>query len=575
MNQVCILENIEAICFDVGGTLRPSETIEIPDLAHIRAVQSLIGVNGDPYVFQQKVRQREKEYRHWCKRSLVELCEADLWSQYLLPDFPAEFIRQNAVRLNQLWRENRAKVLLPDAVSTLNTLADRGYILSIVSNTTSSTETRQILDHYGVTHLFKTIILSSLYGRRKPHPSLFLEASRAMGISPEKCAYIGDSLSRDLIGAHQAGYGAVIIINIQGYNQDDYNPDDETETDVITEMHPDARIGRLTDLLAIFPERAAPPVAASVPPPARIFDAALSTMWGVDQPIPFGETFQQARKAGFCRFELNHKVTSDLYSQFDANQYYVSTVHEPCPTPYSYEEKKLRDFNISSMDEPRRVESVDMVKRSIDLACRLGSRSVVIHPGSIIGDRSRDDRLRKLFERNLKNTGEYESLQLETIAHRTQCAAPFVDQAMISLEEIVEHARGTGILLALENRYRFYDIPVPQELELFLSHFNQDWIGFQYDTGHGFTLDALGLVDQQEWLERFGARIIGVHFHDVIGITDHQVPGQGQVDFKNIGRYIPRCAQKTLEVGPHASLEELRAGMKVLVDCGCVEEIPG
>jgi len=568
MNTQIMPENIEAIIFDVGGTLRPSEIVDIPDLGHIRALQTFVNMNGNPQDFLQKIRQREKAYRHWAKRNLIELSEADLWSQFLLPEAPVEFIRQNAVKLNQLWRENRKKALLPDAVFTLNTLADRGYTLAVISNTTSSTETHQILESYGVTHLFKTILLSSLYGRRKPHASLFFEACRAIGVSPERCAYIGDSLSRDLIGARQAGFGAVIIINIQGYAQDDFNPDDETEPGGITEMRPDGRIGRLSELLTIFQKPAERSSAAM--PARRFFDAALSTMWGVDQPEPFTETFHQALGAGFCRFELNHKVSPELYGQFEANRFYVSTVHEPCPTPYSYEEKKIRDFAFSSLDEQRRIESVDMVKRSIDLACRLGARSVVVHPGSIVGDRSRDDRLRALFEQGKKDSPEYEALRLDVIRHRAQEAPPFVDQTMKSLSEIVAFARETGILLGLENRYRYYDIPLPDELDRFLAEFNEDWIGFQLDTGHAFTLDALGLVSQQEWLNRFGKKIIGVHFHDVIGITDHQIPGSGEIDFQEIGRQIPADAQKTLEVGPHASLADLRSGMEELVRNGCV-----
>lgn len=565
-----VSETIEAICFDVGGTLRASEIQDTPDLGYIRQLMAFLGAEGAPEEFQQKIRQREKQYRRWCKRSLIELSEADLWSQYLLPDFPTAFVRQNAVKLNKLWRENRNKAMLPDAVSTLRELVARGYRLSIISNTTSSTETCEILDANGVKNLFNPIILSSLRGLRKPHPGLFFEASRAMGVPPERCAYVGDSLSRDLIGARQAGYGAVVIINVQGYVQDDFNPDDEAESDTISEIRPDNRIGRLSELLDIFKQPAAPG-GSNGQAAARFYNAALSTMWGVDQAGPFAETFHQARRAGFCRFELNHKISSELYDQFESDHFYVSTVHEPCPTPYSYEVKKMRDYAISSLDEERRVASLEMIKRSIDLAVKLGAKSVVIHPGSIVGDRKRDDRLRELFEQGLKGTPEYEALRQETISHRAKEAGPFLEQTIKSLDELVAYSRGSGLLLAFENRYRYYDIPLPDEMELFLARYNEEWIGFQYDTGHAFALDALGLVDQHEWLQRFSGRVIGVHYHDVIGITDHQPPGKGEVDFQEIAKYIPAHAHKTLEVSPHASLDELRSGMEELVRCGCVE----
>jgi sugar phosphate isomerase/epimerase len=296
-------------------------------------------------------------------------------------------------------------------------------------------------------------------------------------------------------------------------------------------------------------------------------------MWGIDQPIPFNETFSQARSIGFCRFELNHKVSKSIYEQFDSNQFYVSTVHEPCPATYTYDERKSRDLEISSMDESLRIKSMDMIKRSIDLACKLGSKSVVIHPGASAGDHSRDHRLRQLFRNGQKGSPSYETLKAEMIAHRAQMVAPYLERVMQSLLEIIEYAKDTHISLALENRYRYYDIPHPDEMEILLDLCKDDWFGFQYDTGHAQALDVLGLVNSQEWLPRFSYRMIGAHLHDVKGTTDHQVPGQGDIDFKKIAQFIPKTAWRTVEVNPQASLQELASGLEVLADSGCIERI--
>ncbi len=572
-----MLSNIEAICFDVGGTLRMTKIIDDTSLNHIQKIQSLVGIDGNPQDFLAALRSREKKYRHWCKRNLVELSEADLWSTYMLPELPADFVRNHAITLNQMWRSTRNKALLPDAVETLRTLVSRGYTLAVISNTTSSTETPQILAENGIADLFKVVILSTLFGLRKPHPSLFLEASRAMGIPPERCAYVGDNLARDLIGARQAGYASVSIINVNGYFQDEYDPDDETDKETITEIQPDHRIGRLSELLNIYPQRTQVinQVLSTQPlkQPKVLYNAALSTMWGIDQPIPFNETFLQARSIGFCRFELNHKVSKSIYKQFDSNQFYISTVHEPCPASYTYDERKSRDLEISSSDESLRLKSIDMIKRSIDLACSLGSKSVVIHPGAIAGDHSRDYQLRQLYKNGQKGSVAYESLKTEMIAHRAQMAPPYLERVMQSLAEIIEYAKDTHITLALENRYRYYDIPLPDEMEQLLDLCKEDWFGFQYDTGHAQTLDVLGLVDSNEWLTRFANRMIGVHLHDVIGTTDHQVPGRGEIDFKKIAPFIPGTALRTVEVNPQASLQELAAGLEVLAESGCIERI--
>ncbi len=567
--------SIQAICFDVGGTLRATRKNMGANLGYIQKLQSFVGATGSPEEYLRLLRSREKEYRHWCTKTMVELSEADLWSKFMLPDFPSEYIRENAVTLNQMWRDTRNKTLLPDAVHTIQTLAQRGYTLAIISNTTSSIEAPQLLQENGISDLFSSVILSSTFGRRKPHPSLFLASAREIGVMPENCAYVGDTLSRDLVGARQSGFGGVVIINILGYQVDEFDPDDEPLKDTITVMKPDFKIKKLGELLDIFPDRntAQNPAPAPVSQPEYLYDAALSTMWGVDQNIPFNETFTSARKIGFSRFELNHKVSPALFKQWDTNRFYIATVHDPCPAEYTYEEMKQRDFMISSLDETRRLKSIDLIKHTIELACKLGAKSVVIHPGTMMCDRSRDSQLRKLFQNGQRHTTAYETLLNEIIIDRARWVAPYLETVVKSLEGIIGFAKETGVSLGLENRYRYYDLPLPDEMEQLLDLCKEDWFGFQYDVGHAQTLDVMGLVNHDEWLNRFSTRMIGVHLHDVIGITDHQVPGTGDVDFRRIAKFIPEYALKTFEIGPQASLEELAGGLEYLVACGCIEKI--
>lgn len=566
---------IQAICFDVGGTLRVAREIDPENLAHIRELQALVGDTRPPREFRSLLQAREKQYRRWSNQTLVELSEADLWAQVLLPDFPVDFIRANGVKLNQLWRASRAKALLPDAVETIRGLARRGYLLAILSNTTSSVEVPALLAENGIQDLFASVILSSTFGRRKPHPALFLATARAMGVRPELCAYVGDNLARDLIGARQAGFGEVVIIHPQADPQDETDPEDAPSTDPITEMEPDARISQLRSLLDLYPGRM--PVdhqeSRAFQQPERLYDVALSTKWGVDQPIPFNETFQVGRKIGFARFELNHKVSAELYAAWDHNQFYISSVHDPCPAVYTYDEVKRGDWLISSLDETHRVGGVDLIKRSLELAGKLGSKSVVVHCGSIQCDRWRDNRLRDLYRQGLQAMPEFQALRAEMRAYRAQQVAPYVERVLKSLDEVIAFAQGSGVAIGLENRYRYDDLPLPDEMALFLDLCRESWFGFQYDVGHAVALDALGLVAHSTWLERFSDRMIGVHLHDVRGIADHQAPGTGEVDFKKIAPYLPAGALKTLEIDPQASPAELAHGLDVLVASGCIQKL--
>jgi len=97
--------------------------------------------------------------------------------------------------------------------------------------------------------------------------------------------------------------------------------------------------------------------------------------------------------------------------------------------------------------------------------------------------------------------------------------------------------------------------------------------GVQYDIGHAVVLDELGLVKHEEWLKRFGSRIIGVHIHDVKGITDHLAPGLGQVNFGKIVSYLPENCLKTLEIRANTSIDQIAAGLEVLKNSGMVTKL--
>ncbi len=78
--------------------------------------------------------------------------------------------------------------------------------------------------------------------------------------------------------------------------------------------------------------------------------------------------FEVARRMGFARIELNHKVTTPMLEGIDPGQYQISSVHEPCPADVSEDELKKRDWLISSTDETNRNEGVNAIKRSISMA---------------------------------------------------------------------------------------------------------------------------------------------------------------------------------------------------------------
>ena len=237
--------NIDTIFFDVGATLRyVVEDAEFSAAAD-RELMELVGATESHDVFFEKLNKNWKAYRKMAKTVLLDVSEMELWLQYLLPDYPAEVIAPNAARLTRLWRDHDGRRVPHDDVKpTLLELKRRGYKLGIIANTITETEIPDWMCHDQVADCFTTVILSSKVRLRKPDPAIYHLAARCIGSAPESCAYVGDNPVRDVEGAVNAGYGAMVLFEDAG------TADREGKAPTV---QPDYRIKSIPELLELFP----------------------------------------------------------------------------------------------------------------------------------------------------------------------------------------------------------------------------------------------------------------------------------------------------------------------------------
>lgn len=236
---------IEAIFLDLGNTLR----MLVKDEQHMARARcrmaELAGTDENPDTFCEKLNARYKEYRRWAFDHLIEAPEAELWTRWLAPDFPADRIAPLAVQLTYEFRQSMGKrVVVEHAREVIEELQRRGYILGIISNVITSREIPDWLETDGLAPYFKSVVLSSLLGKRKPDPAIYLEAARRAGVEPSRCVYVGDNLKRDVTGTRLAGFGMVIIM---------ISPEELAQETITDENRPDRIIHQFTELLDIFP----------------------------------------------------------------------------------------------------------------------------------------------------------------------------------------------------------------------------------------------------------------------------------------------------------------------------------
>jgi FMN phosphatase YigB (HAD superfamily) len=207
----------------------------------------LTGTKMPVDAFIEMLEGRYQVLRKRAKTQLIEASEMEMWTNWMLPDFPAEMIAPLSGKLTRLWRDcDGRRVPRDDVKETVIELNRRGYLLGIIANTITETEIPDYLEEYGLTECFKTVVLSSKVGIRKPNPEIYWEAARRIGVEPANCVYVGDNPVRDVEGTRAAGYGMMILI---------LEPETLKKEPPTGEVKPDHTIREIKDLLDIFPPR--------------------------------------------------------------------------------------------------------------------------------------------------------------------------------------------------------------------------------------------------------------------------------------------------------------------------------
>jgi FMN phosphatase YigB (HAD superfamily) len=236
---------IDAVFYDLGGTLRLVERDPEFEAQARRRIAELCGETGDPDAFCKFLDYRYAGYRKWCFDTMREAPEAELWTRWLTPEYPRALIEKNAVELTIEFRnKDGRRVVAPGGAQSVRDLSANGYQLGIISNLITSREIPDWLEQDHLTQYFGAVLLSCVEGTRKPDPQISAKACDLLGVKPERCAYIGDNLSRDVEGTRLAGFGMFILYT---------DPEKLARERITDENRPDAVIFDFAELKDIFP----------------------------------------------------------------------------------------------------------------------------------------------------------------------------------------------------------------------------------------------------------------------------------------------------------------------------------
>jgi putative hydrolase of the HAD superfamily len=234
--------SIKAVCFDLGGVLHiqhkdAEQRLFFAEAAMAALEKAGVYVHASPEEFADKVEARGKEYKKWSEQTMVELPSDKAWTEYYLKDFQINFekVASCAEYLSYLYDCQRFRLeKRPHLLSTVKELYEMGLRQGIISNIISKAFLPECLMRYGLMPFMEKdcIIMSSVVGKRKPSPAIFQAALDALHLQPSELAFVGDRLSRDVIGAKKAKLGCMLQIRLEASIQKDkafeslgYKPD--------------------------------------------------------------------------------------------------------------------------------------------------------------------------------------------------------------------------------------------------------------------------------------------------------------------------------------------------------------
>lgn len=296
----------------------------------------------------------------------------------------------------------------------------------------------------------------------------------------------------------------------------------------------------------------------------------LSTAWYKDESAPLSETLRIASEKGFKFFELgispNPKDIDKIEELKETQALVVLTIHNVFSLSRD-DDYPNRGDGLSSLNKDLREETIEKTIATVQLAERLKARAVIIHSGKVDIEDAEGKQGRICAEiaksgltRNIAN--EVKKLHKE----RNEKAPIYLETVSESIRKILKST--SNVLLGLESRYFYHQMPSIDELEVLFNMIDSNRIFYWHDTGHCQKDELVGVCRHSDWLQRYSSRMLGIHLHDMIGCSDHKPPGAGAMDFEMIKKYLSPQTIKVLEINHIHMMEEILEGVNYLSRLG-------
>jgi sugar phosphate isomerase/epimerase len=294
---------------------------------------------------------------------------------------------------------------------------------------------------------------------------------------------------------------------------------------------------------------------------------ALSTSWQSGGSATAEEMLAALKNLEITGIELSYRISEDLYHEMKNPLKHsglkVVSVHNYFPIPSIRSGSKGSGdlFLLSSPQREERQNAIRYTTKSIEHAGEVGAAAVILHCGVV----EMNHEIQLLYQYFNSNRIDSEEAQLFIRHKLKECDTlkpRHMDSLLASLDRLVPIAEKQGVLLGLENRYHYHELPGLDDFRLIFDTFKGAPIGYWHDTGHAHANEILGFIPPNALLQNYADQLIGVHLHDAIGLDDHITPGSGEIDFTALKLFLKADTIKVIELKPGIPASEVSEGIR-------------
>lgn len=298
----------------------------------------------------------------------------------------------------------------------------------------------------------------------------------------------------------------------------------------------------------------------------------FSTCWNNARHIEGDSMIDEIVDMGFRNIELSHGMMitklPGIQRAFKDGKFNCVGVHNFFPSPVEVMIDAPDAYEYTSHRSYDRKRAMDLTLKTLDVASQFDAGYMVLHMGSVPMNPAKwTKKLTQMVEDKIDVNApkKYDKLKEKFIKKRTKIAKLYYARAIEALEQIAEKAAEVNVMLAIESRSRFEDMPNEEEMIRLQEHFKDNpHVGYWHDFGHVQLKNNIHLLNHEDWLATMSPYLVGCHVHDVYWPKqDHRVPLTGELDFQTLLKHVNPTLPLTWELSPTREKEQILEAKKV------------